>query len=192
MLLTILLMKPSRCRFTGKPGDPSPPIFEQIFKNARFAQGGNAIFEGCVRGNPKPTVSWTHKSVPLLESRKIRMSYDDNTGVVTLQINQIGPGDEGEYTCSAKNQYGERVVCEEKLTQIFNFGKTKRRGKLTLFHAFQAKRSVLFTYNPRDSVLRRNKWRTVIRRNLHRASNRANRGCRPEVNSSSNEATSKR
>ncbi|XP_014485703.1 PREDICTED: titin [Dinoponera quadriceps] len=95
--------------FTGKPGDPSPPIFERIFKNARFAQGGNAIFEGCVRGNPKPTVSWTHKGAPLLESRKIRMSYDDGTGVVTLQINQIGPGDEGEYTCSAKNQYGEAI-----------------------------------------------------------------------------------
>lgn len=108
MWLTLLFNdKLSRRRFTGKPGDPSPPIFERIFKNARFAQGGNAIFEGCVRGNPKPTVSWTHKGVPLLESRKIRMSYDNNTGVVTLQINQIGPGDEGEYTCSAKNQYGE-------------------------------------------------------------------------------------
>ncbi|KAL6255452.1 hypothetical protein P5V15_013787 [Pogonomyrmex californicus] len=95
--------------FTGKPGDPSPPIFERIFKNARFAQGGNAIFEGCVRGNPRPTVSWIHKGVSLLESRKIRMSYDENTGIVTLQINQIGPGDEGEYTCSAKNQYGEAI-----------------------------------------------------------------------------------
>lgn len=37
------------------------------------------------------------------------MSYDEKTGAVTLQINQIGPGDEGEYTCSAKNQYGEAV-----------------------------------------------------------------------------------
>jgi len=90
----------------SKPGDPSPPIFERIFKNARFAQGGNAIFEGCVRGNPRPSVSWTHKGAPLLESRKIRMSYNENSGTVTLQINQIGPGDEGEYTCSAKNQYG--------------------------------------------------------------------------------------
>lgn len=96
-------------RFTGRPGDPSPPIFEQIFKNARFAQGGNAIFEGRVRGNPKPSVSWTHKGTSLFESRKIRMSYDDKTGIVTLQINQIGPGDEGEYTCSAKNQYGEAI-----------------------------------------------------------------------------------
>ena len=79
-------------------------------RTARFAQGGNAIFEGRVRGNPKPTVSWTHKGAPLLESWKIRMSYDDKTGAVTLQINQIGPGDEGEYTCSAKNQYGKKPL----------------------------------------------------------------------------------
>ncbi|XP_046465810.1 titin isoform X2 [Neodiprion pinetum] len=95
--------------FTGRPGDPSPPVFEQIFKNARFAQGGNATFEGRVRGNPKPSVSWTHKGVPLFESQKIHMSYDDRTGIVILQINQIGPGNEGEYTCSAKNQYGEAI-----------------------------------------------------------------------------------
>lgn len=107
-------------RFTGRPGDPSPPVFEQIFKNARFAQGGNAIFEGRVRGNPKPIVSWTHKGAPLLESWKIHMSYDEKTGAVTLQINQIGPGDEGEYTCSAKNQYGKSFL-KTFFKTLFNF-----------------------------------------------------------------------
>ena len=34
----------------------SPPIFEQIFRNARFAQGGNALFEGKVAGSPRPQV----------------------------------------------------------------------------------------------------------------------------------------
>uniref|UniRef100_A0A0K8UMS0 Regulatory protein zeste n=1 Tax=Bactrocera latifrons TaxID=174628 RepID=A0A0K8UMS0_BACLA len=90
-------------------GDISPPIFEQIFKNARFAQGGNALFEGKLRGNPKPFVSWTRKGAPLLESQKFRMSYNEATGEVSLLINQIGPGDEGEYTCTARNQYGEAI-----------------------------------------------------------------------------------
>ncbi|KAK0090259.1 hypothetical protein PV325_001954 [Microctonus aethiopoides] len=112
--------------FAGRPGDPSPPIFEQIFKNARFAQGGNAIFEGRVRGNPNPTVSWTHKSAPLRESQKIRMSYDDRTGNVTLQINQIGPGDEGEYTCNARNQYGE-AICSVYI-QPEGFGPPPKQG----------------------------------------------------------------
>lgn len=36
----------------------SPPVFEQIFRNARFAQGGNALFEGKVAGSPRPQVSY--------------------------------------------------------------------------------------------------------------------------------------
>lgn len=91
------------------PADASPPVFEQIFKNARFAQGGNAYFEGRLRGNPKPFVSWTRKGAPLLESQKYRMGYNEATGDVSLLINQIGPGDEGEYTCTARNQYGEAI-----------------------------------------------------------------------------------
>ncbi|EEB18956.1 conserved hypothetical protein [Pediculus humanus corporis] len=87
----------------------SPPVFEQIFRNARFAQGGNALFEGKIRGNPKPTVTWTRKGAPLLESNKFKMTYEEQTGNVTLLINKIGPGDEGEYTCTARNQYGEAI-----------------------------------------------------------------------------------
>lgn len=45
--------------------DGSPPVFEQIFRNARFAQGGNAFFEGKVSGNPQPELSWTREGQPL-------------------------------------------------------------------------------------------------------------------------------
>lgn len=45
--------------------DGSPPVFEQIFRNARFAQGGDAFFEGQVRGNPQPQLSWTREGRPL-------------------------------------------------------------------------------------------------------------------------------
>lgn len=48
-----------------RPADAAPPVFEQIFRNARFAQGGNAHFQGKLRGNPKPQVSWTRKGAPL-------------------------------------------------------------------------------------------------------------------------------
>lgn len=89
--------------------DISPPVFEKIFKNARFAQGGNALFDGRLKGNPKPVVSWTRKGAPLLESNKFRMAYNEATGDVSLLINQIGPGDEGEYTCTARNQFGEAI-----------------------------------------------------------------------------------
>lgn len=87
----------------------APPVFEKIFKNARFAQGGNALFEGRVVGKPQPQVTWTRKGAPLLASNKYRLSYNEQTGDITLLINQIGPGDEGEYTCTARNQYGEAI-----------------------------------------------------------------------------------
>lgn len=87
----------------------TPPIFEQIFKNARFAQGGDALFEGRLKGTPRPEVSWTRKGAPLLASQKYQMTYNPATGEVSLLIRKIGPGDEGEYTCKAVNRVGEAI-----------------------------------------------------------------------------------
>jgi hypothetical protein len=87
----------------------SPPVFEQIFRNARFAQGGNALFEGKVKGNPKPQVVWTRKGLQMKGNEKHQMIYDENSGKVSLMIKTIGPGDEGEYTCTALNPYGEAI-----------------------------------------------------------------------------------
>lgn len=56
-----------------------------------------------------PEVSWTRKGAPLFDSNKYRMTYNQTTGDVTLMINQIGPGDEGEYTCRARNAVGEAI-----------------------------------------------------------------------------------
>lgn len=67
----------------------SPPVFEKVFSNARFAQGGVAAFEGRITGKPQPTVSWTRKGAPLLNSQKHRLSYNETTGDVTLQVRNI-------------------------------------------------------------------------------------------------------
>ncbi|KAK2708330.1 hypothetical protein QYM36_014067 [Artemia franciscana] len=72
-----------------------PPVFEQIFRNARFAQGGNALFEGKVKGNPTPEVSWTRQGQSISDSNKYQMKYESQTGKVSLLISLIGPGDEG-------------------------------------------------------------------------------------------------
>jgi hypothetical protein len=112
--------QPAAIQYVQQPATPTsvsatptlnyaPPIFEQIFKNARFAQGGNATFEGRLKGTPMPEVSWTRKGAPLFDSQKYRMTYNQTTGDVTLTINQIGPGDEGEYTCRARNAVGEAI-----------------------------------------------------------------------------------
>ncbi len=43
------------------------------------------------------------------DSSKHQMLYDENSGQVSLLIRGIGPGDEGEYTCTALNPYGEAI-----------------------------------------------------------------------------------
>lgn len=56
----------------------SPPVFEQIFRNARFAQGGNALFEGKVKGNPRPQVVWTRKGLQMKGIHKCRSKMSDH------------------------------------------------------------------------------------------------------------------
>ncbi|KAK8746938.1 hypothetical protein OTU49_016904 [Cherax quadricarinatus] len=100
---------PTQMMPVGLPPGASPPVFVQIFRNARFAQGGDAMFEGKVTGNPKPTVTWTRKGAQIASGNKYQVTHDETTGIVTLLITAIGPGDEGEYTCTAANQYGEAI-----------------------------------------------------------------------------------
>lgn len=38
-----------------------------------------------------------------------QITHDQNTGAVTFQICAIGPGDEGDYICTASNEYGEAI-----------------------------------------------------------------------------------
>ena len=54
-------------------------------RNARFAQGGNAFFEGKVKGNPTPRIVWTRKGMEMKESSKHQMIYEEATGRVALQ-----------------------------------------------------------------------------------------------------------
>ena len=67
------------------PNDPFlgvlPPVFEQIFRNARFAQGGNALFEGKVKGNPKPQVVWTRKGLQMKGTFDIFMNIQKENGI---------------------------------------------------------------------------------------------------------------
>ena len=52
---------------------------------------------------------WTRKGMQMQGSDKHQMMYDEASGKVSLLIKAIGPGDEGEYTCTALNPYGEAI-----------------------------------------------------------------------------------
>ena len=54
-------------------------------------------------------VVWTRQGLQMSGSEKHQMMYDEASGKVSLLIKSIGPGDEGEYTCTALNPYGEAI-----------------------------------------------------------------------------------
>ena len=64
----------------------SPPVFEQIFRNARFAQGGNALFEGKVKGNPRPQVVWTRKGLQMKGTLDTTYLLDRFKEMLELQV----------------------------------------------------------------------------------------------------------
>lgn len=54
-------------------------------------------------------MTWLRKNLPLPSSAKHSLRYDEMTGKIFLQINQLGPGDEGDYVCVCRNQFGEAI-----------------------------------------------------------------------------------
>jgi len=92
--------------------DWAPPRWSQPFKATRFQQGSQVLFEGVVSGSPTPTIAWLWKGKPLESytgkagKGKI-VAFDPTNGRVTLMLSDVGPGDEGEYSCTATNPYGE-------------------------------------------------------------------------------------
>ena len=90
--LNFNLAKSKKLKMAVNPGatamaeGASPPVFEQIFRNARFAQGGNALFEGKVKGNPRPQVVWTRKGLQMKGEKLLREMSHSFRLVLTHQF----------------------------------------------------------------------------------------------------------
>ncbi len=76
------------------------------FQGTRFQQGNDAVFVAFVTGKPVPEVSWSRKRKELPSSEKYQLEYDPTSGRISLLIRDLGPGDEGQYSCTASNDYG--------------------------------------------------------------------------------------
>ncbi|CAB4067571.1 TTN [Lepeophtheirus salmonis] len=109
----------------------SARVLRRYFEMLAFAQGGNALFEGKVKGNPKPQVIWTRKGLQMKGNEKHQMMYDEESGKVSLLIKCIGPGDEGEYTCTSLNPYGEAICTVYISPEATKAVKKSRSGQKT-------------------------------------------------------------
>ncbi|XP_015122953.1 uncharacterized protein LOC107045269 isoform X3 [Diachasma alloeum] len=76
-----------------------------------------------VLGDPEPFMLWMHNSRELLQTSNRYCITNDN-GVVSLEIYSVRPQDSGDYTCSAKNIYGEAYT-EAKLKVYAGYESTQ-------------------------------------------------------------------
>ncbi len=90
--------------------DPSqmirPRVVEPLKSAVEFVEGGPAVFECRVEGNPL-TVRWFKGPHELFNQFRYKMLHDPQTGVCRLVIGTVLDDDAGEYTCRISNPIGE-------------------------------------------------------------------------------------
>ncbi|XP_060064415.1 titin-like, partial [Ylistrum balloti] len=87
-----------------------PPVFTQLLQPKIVRDGERVEFLVHFRGIPQPKVKWFHDGHELKPSTDFQITVNFNTGESTLVIVEVFPEDEGEYTCSARNRYGETIT----------------------------------------------------------------------------------
>ena len=113
-----------------------PPHFLKTLQPQIAAIGSMATFRAIVSGHPAPEVSWywdlpdptepkmtthamdssnSHK-IEILESNRIRKSYDPDTGVYTLTMLTISADDLSNISCVARNMAGRATSIANLVT----------------------------------------------------------------------------
>ncbi|XP_055350635.1 titin-like [Paramacrobiotus metropolitanus] len=89
------------------PKSGMKPRFLNQLRTAQLVVGSTAYFECKVSGVPPPTVVWSHNGQPVYTSARRTVGVNSSNGVHSLQIQGVQEEDEGEYTCTAFNEFGE-------------------------------------------------------------------------------------
>ena len=70
-------------------------------------EGDTAVLDCNATGNPPPTVSWFHSSLPIPEAGDTRIHQTVNGSLI---VTSVRGGDEGEYVCQATNVAGSETA----------------------------------------------------------------------------------
>uniref|UniRef100_A0A670YJV2 Myosin light chain kinase, smooth muscle n=1 Tax=Pseudonaja textilis TaxID=8673 RepID=A0A670YJV2_PSETE len=93
------------------PTATEAPAFILPPRNIQVPFGGTAKFEGQVRGNPEPQITWYRNEHPVTGERCV--ADCSIRGIFSLMIKGVKEEDGGLYTCQARNAGGIRQVTVE-------------------------------------------------------------------------------
>ncbi|CDW54857.1 I-set domain containing protein [Trichuris trichiura] len=80
------------------------PSFALPLSSLSVAEGSFVRLKCIVQGKPEPTVHWYIDGDRISSSKDFKIIYED--GVAMLEIKEVYPEDEGEYSCEATNYFG--------------------------------------------------------------------------------------
>ena len=87
-----------------------PPNFTEPVKSVEAVDGQELRIPCKVTGTPMPQISWYHNGKNIDQDDEYVVTYNPDTGEVSLLIVEVFPEDEGEYVCVAHNPAGDAVT----------------------------------------------------------------------------------
>ncbi|XP_043852237.1 myosin light chain kinase, smooth muscle isoform X2 [Dromiciops gliroides] len=88
------------------------PTFTLPPRNLCVPEGSTARFEGKVRGQPEPQVTWHKDGRRITQGGRFRLSSNIR-GLFSLDIQSVKGDDGGKYTCEASNSSGVQQITVE-------------------------------------------------------------------------------
>lgn len=84
-----------------------PPCFTEPLQSIEVVDGEELNVPCKVAGKPPPQISFFHNGKNIDHDEEYVITYNPDTGEITLLIVEVFPEDEGEYVCVAQNPAGE-------------------------------------------------------------------------------------
>ncbi|KAK3082882.1 hypothetical protein FSP39_007872 [Pinctada imbricata] len=84
-----------------------PPRFVEPLHSIEAVDGEELRVPCKLTGKPPPQISFFHNGKNIDQDEEYVISYNPDTGEITLLIVEVFPEDEGEYVCIARNPAGE-------------------------------------------------------------------------------------
>ncbi|KAG8182020.1 hypothetical protein JTE90_013951 [Oedothorax gibbosus] len=91
----------------------SKPNFVIKPLNTKSLEGSNVQLDCKVYGEPKPTVTWSKDSVPLLKNERVLIFPNNTLKIIAVQVS-----DEGVYSCTSNNSLGSDSAEAEVIVQV--------------------------------------------------------------------------